>query len=114
MSEDVFEDFKWSVLEEARGGMWVQEAYLDTPNWFGSAAEDERRELAARALRELHSEGYLAFRRPGVRAELSDDEVARVLDDGGWRRGEPDEVQYDQTPKGRRWFDDLHERLGPP
>ena len=91
--------------------MWVQEAYLDTPNWFADVGEAERIELAARALRELHSDGYLAFHRPGVRGELSAEEVAHVLSHGAWRRGEPDAVEYDQTAKGRRWFDDLHERL---
>jgi hypothetical protein len=111
VSESPFDAFKWTVLEEARGGTWVQEAFLDTPNWFADATEAERVELAARALRELYADGYLAFRRPSVRGELSVEEVRHVLSHGGWRRGESDAVEYDQTPKGRRWFDDLHERL---
>jgi hypothetical protein len=111
---DSFSDFKWATLEEASGsGMWVSEALLDTMNWFASASEAERVELAARALRELYVDGYLFFRQAPDGVELSSPEVDALLSRGAWREGGADSVEYAQTPKGRTWWNALHsEPLG--
>jgi hypothetical protein len=74
-TDNAFDGFKWSTLEEGRSGMWIAEAFLDTLNWFPDASEDERIALAARALRELHNEGFVLLRDTTTGKELTGREV---------------------------------------
>ena len=102
LTPELYEEFKWTTLEEAVAGLWLREPVLDALNWFEL---DDALAIGERALRELHSEGFLCFVHERTGELVRPEDVDRMFSSSTWKRGFRDDdfgdVEYRQTALGK-------------
>lgn len=106
IDEKVFESFKRVTLDEAWAGMWLQEPFRDSTNWFPELDEEARRRLSERALRELAAEDLIFLRHTRTGTTISAEQFDSVFASARRRSSATDplydDVEYRQTEKGAK------------
>lgn len=102
LTPELYEEFKWTTLEEAVAGLWLREPVLHALNWFEL---DDALAMGERALRELCAEGFLCFVHERTGETVGQEDVDRMFASRTWKRGFHDDefgdVEYRQTALGQ-------------